>query len=123
MDKQALQKLSHCVYALNYHIVLVTKYRRRVLTAMMLDRTRAMASHRCEAWDGRLVEMNGEADHVHFVVSLPPTKTLSEFANALKTNTSRLLRSEFALELGQSLQATRPLVTVLLRHFPRRCLP
>ena len=101
MEKQAYQKQAHCVYSLNYHVVLVTKYRRRVLTAAMLDRTREIANERCLAWDGRLVEMNGEADHVHFVVSLPPTKALSEFVNALKTTTSRLIRSAFKPEVSR----------------------
>lgn len=43
---------------------------------------------------GRLVEFGAEADHLHLLVSLPPTAALAEFANALKTSTSRLLRRD-----------------------------
>lgn len=31
-----LKQRHHCVYALNYHLVLVTKYRRKILTDVML---------------------------------------------------------------------------------------
>lgn len=120
-------KLNHFVYALHYHgqnyvlpdLVVVTKYRRRCLTAPMLARLREIATTmgewgiplgmpevlrpRCQEWGGRLDEMNGEADHVHLLVSLPPNLDLdlSRFVNALKTNASRLLRKEFADELGR----------------------
>jgi putative transposase len=42
--------------------------------------------------------MNGEPDHVHLLVSLPPNLELSGFVNNLKTTTSRLIRKEFANE-------------------------
>jgi len=102
MTEQArFSKLHHCVYALNYHLVLVTKYRRRLLTAVMLGRMREIAAARCEGWGGTLVEMNGEADHVHLLVALPPNLALSGFVNNLKTTTSRLIRKEFAPEVNR----------------------
>lgn len=94
-----LQKRAHCVYALNYHLVLVTKYRRKCLSSFMLSVIEALARERCESRDGELVEINGEADHVHLLVSLPPQVAISEFVNALKTNTARVLRRDCANEL------------------------
>lgn len=38
MSKQELEAIFHCVYATNYYLVIVTKYRRRVLTKPILDR-------------------------------------------------------------------------------------
>lgn len=32
-----VKKLYHCAYSLTYHLVLVTRYRRRCLDAAMLD--------------------------------------------------------------------------------------
>jgi putative transposase len=92
-------KQYHCVYALNYHLVIVTKHRRRCLTGPMLERFREIAAARCEGWGGGLIECNGEADHVHLLISLPPSLELSGFVNNLKTTTSRLLRKEFSDEL------------------------
>jgi REP element-mobilizing transposase RayT len=67
MPSQELEALYHCVYSLHYHLVIVTKYRRQVLTAAMLDRFEFLARERVEAWGGRLIEVNGEADHVHLL--------------------------------------------------------
>jgi putative transposase len=94
-------KLYHCVYALHYHLVLVTKYRRKCITAPMLDRFREIAAARCEGWGGKLMEVNGELDHVHLLISLPPNLDLSRFVNNLKTTTSRLIRKEFAAEVSR----------------------
>ena len=93
-------KQYHCLYALHYHLVLVTKYRRRCITAPMLERFREIAQARCEGWGGKLLEVNGEPDHVHLLVSLPPNLDLSNFVNNLKTTSSRLLRKEFAEHLA-----------------------
>lgn len=95
MNQSTLKHRSHCVYALNYHLVIVTKYRKKCLNDEMLRVIELSARERCEARDGELIEVNGEADHVHLLVSLPPHVALSEFMNALKTNTARVLRRDF----------------------------
>jgi putative transposase len=94
-EKVKMNKLYHCVYALHYHLVMVTKYRRKCITAPILERLRAIVALRCENWGGTLIEFNGEADHVHVLASLPPNLDLSRFVNNLKTTSSRLLRKEF----------------------------
>ena len=101
MSGQAkFSKLYHCVYALHYHLVMVTKYRRKCLTAPMLARFREIAAARCEGWGGKLLEVKGEPDHVHLLVSLPPNLDLSRSVNNLKTTTSRLIHKEFAVLVG-----------------------
>jgi putative transposase len=99
---QTLKQRQHCVYALNYHLVISTKYRRKCLTGAMLDRIEALARERAAGWDGELIEMNGEADHCHFLLALPPHRPVSDFVNMLKTNTSRLLRRDFGPELAET---------------------
>jgi putative transposase len=101
MALQELDTLYHCVYSLHYHLVIVTKYRRHVLTKPMLDRFDGLARERVEAWGGRLLEVNGEAEHVHLLFTLPPKYVLAEFVNALKTGTSRRLRAEFPSEVNK----------------------
>jgi putative transposase len=65
----------------------------------MLARFREIAEARCKGWGGRLLELNGEADHVHLLIALPPNLDLSIFVNNLKTTSSRLLRKEFVDKL------------------------
>jgi putative transposase len=98
--KVNFHRLYHCAYALNYHLVLVTKYRRKCITASILQRLREIIGQRCEDWGGKLLEFNSEADHVHVLVELPPNLDLSRFGNNVKTTSSRLVRRDFADQLN-----------------------
>ncbi|WP_092465512.1 IS200/IS605 family transposase [Donghicola eburneus] len=95
MSLQAYTSTHNCIYALRYHMVLVTKYRRRVLTGHMLDAARDVLDARASTQGGRIEEFGGEEDHIHLLVSLPPAVPVSIFANAAKTGTSRRLRRDF----------------------------
>ena len=66
----------------------MTKYRRKAIDTDILARFREIAAQRCVDGGGELLELNGEADHVHLLVSLPPALDLSRFVNNLKTTTS-----------------------------------
>lgn len=90
-----VNKLYHCSYSLSYHFVFVTKYRRKCFTGAMLDRLKEVVAKLCEDWEAELIEMNGEEDHVHFLLGLNPKCAPSVVANNFKTVTSRLLRKEF----------------------------
>ena len=90
-----IHKLFHCCYALSYHFVFVTKYRRKCFIGAMLERLREIVLGLCEDWQAELIEMNGEADHVHLLLELNPKCAPSVVANNFKTVTSRLLRKEF----------------------------
>ena len=101
MSEKLLNHLFHCVYSLTYHLVIVTKYRKKCLTPPMLMDFEQQARERAEAWGGRVIEVNGEADHVHLLIEMPPSVALSGFVNALKTGTSRRLRNEFTNHLAR----------------------
>lgn len=91
----------HCVYELTYHLVLVTKYRKKCLTGEMLDRLKAIVANLCQKWEIELLEFNGESDHVHLLLAMHPNIMPSKFVNNLKTVTSRLLRKEFSNHLDE----------------------
>ncbi len=102
MEKtQELKAKEHCVYALHYHLVLVTKFRRKALDADMLQRFREIAGRLCEQWGCKLTECNGEPDHVHLLIETEPKTALTKLVNNLKTVSSRLLRKEFARALAR----------------------
>lgn len=100
MTVKSLNTLHHSVYSLQYHLVLVTKYRRMVISAEILKRLEEIFAELCERWDGELVEFNGERDHVHLLLSLNPKTKPSVFVNNLKTVSSRLIRKEFNDEIS-----------------------
>lgn len=95
MKKQQLNHLFHCAFNLNYHLVIVTKYRRKCITASMLKRLKEICYRLIQQWECELLEFNGEADHLHLLFSLNPKVTPSKFVNNLKTVSSRLIRKEF----------------------------
>lgn len=99
MSKTTLKALNHCIYNINYHLVMVTKYRSKVITPAILSRLSELTKERVEAWGGCLLEINGEPDHIHVLFELPPKHAVADFVNALKTGTSRRIRTEFAEEL------------------------
>ena len=101
MHKTDLKSLHHCVFNLNYHLVFVTKYRRKAISNEILERLKEIFTATTAKWECELVEFNGESDHVHLLLSLNPKVKLTSFVNNLKTVSSRLIRKEFVEELSQ----------------------
>ena len=81
------------VFSLNYHLVFVTKYRRRPITNRVREFLRSVFADVCADFGGTLDEMDGEADHVHLLVSMPPKVAPAKLVNSLKGVSSRHLRS------------------------------
>ena len=80
---------------MHVHLVFVTKYRRRVLTAEHHDRLRAIYAAVAADFGAVLKECDGEHDHVHLLIDYPPVVSVSKMVNSLKGVSSRLLRKEF----------------------------
>ena len=85
----------HVVHAMHAHLVFVTKYRHKVFTDTHLTRLEAIFRDVCTDFECELVEFNGETDHVHLLVSFPPTVELSRLVNSLKGVSSRYLRRDY----------------------------
>jgi putative transposase len=77
---------------MHVHLVFVTKYRRKIFTAKILDDLRETFASVCDDFEAELVEMEGETDHVHLLIVYPPKVAVSKLVNSLKGVSSRLLR-------------------------------
>lgn len=97
--KQEMKTLYHCVFNLNLHLVLVTKYRRRCIDAAILTRLHGIFVSLAERWGCEMLEFNGEPDHVHLLLSVNPKVAPSVLVNNFKTVSSRLIRKEFTAQL------------------------
>ena len=91
-DDNDYRRGRHCVFALHAHLVFVTKYRRKVFTANVLNDMRGLFAAVCGDFGAALVEIDGEDDHVHLLVNYPPKVPLSRLVNSLKGVSSRRLR-------------------------------
>ncbi len=86
----------HCVYNIKYHLVIVTKYRRKCLSSKILYILEKICNGLCIKWGVSLLEFGGEVDHIHLLLDFKPSIMPSKFINNLKTVTSRILRKHFA---------------------------
>lgn len=95
------KSLSHAVFDIKLHIVLVAKYRRPILTPELLDYLRTAFSEILQAWRCSLVEYGGELDHVHLIASIHPALDISVLVNNLKTASARRAGNRFEGHLAQ----------------------
>lgn len=61
----------------------------------MMERLKYHFQNVCNDFDCRLIEVNGEWDHVHLLVQPLPHTTPSKLVNSLKGVSSRYIRREF----------------------------
>ena len=87
----------HCIFNLNVHLVFVTKHRRCVFEKKHIDFLRSVMKKVCLDFETELIEMNGEEDHVHLLVNIPPKHAVSKLVNSLKGVSSRLFAKEFGV--------------------------
>lgn len=99
----AQKKFAHSVYDLSYHIILVTKYRRKVLTGRIADRLKAECARLMEEMGGSVREAETDEDHIHLLLEIPPSKSVSEVVNVMKGVTARLIRRDYSEEVKKLL--------------------
>lgn len=86
---------NHSVFLLNYHLVLVIKYRRKVLTDNISDRLKEIFQYISPKYNITLLEWNHDYDHIHLLFKAHPNSEISKFINAYKSASSRLIKKEF----------------------------
>lgn len=91
-----IRKLNHSVYQTQYHIVFRTKYRRKILKPYVkteLFKSFYRIQKRFPDWYFHTI--NTDLDHVHLQVEFPPTYTIAEVVQKLKTQSAKDLRKRF----------------------------
>ena len=89
------RKGSHTVYDIKYHIVWITKYRKKVLEGAVAERVRELIRQICKANDVEILKGHVSKDHVHLFVSVPPHLSVSQLVQYLKGKSSNKLQLEF----------------------------
>ena len=86
---------AHSVFSLYYHLILVTKYRRKVFDDDASNRARELFEAIAPNYKIEVLEWNHERDHVHVLFKAQPKTELSKFINAYKSASSRVLKKEY----------------------------
>lgn len=89
------------LFNLTVHLVLVTKYRRKIINSQMKLELEKVFKSVLESWDSELIEFNCEADHAHLIVSFPPHKLLSSLIANLKATSSKTMWRKFEPKLKE----------------------
>jgi putative transposase len=91
-----LLKQAHTVYRTQYHLVWVTRYRRKILTPGIATYLKLRLKEiRKFLPDIIISEIGTDHDHVHMHIIIPPKYAVSKIVEAIKSNTSRELKKKF----------------------------
>ena len=85
---------AHTKHRNMYHIVWLPKYRKKVLTGKTKERLEEILRECAEVNDWEVQELNIQHDHVHLIIQLPPSISVSEAVNKLKGISSKMIRAE-----------------------------
>jgi putative transposase len=88
--------MSHCVFACDYHLVWPSKYRRKIFN----EGVQGYLKEFLKSWpeyhpDVIIKEVNTDQDHIHLLVSIPPTKSVGMVVRTLKSVTAKALNEQF----------------------------
>lgn len=89
------RKGSHTIYQLNYHFVFIPKYRKPVLRGEVGQRLRELIREICLSHDIEILKGHIRPDHVHLLLSVPPSLAPSRVMQAIKGKTSHQLMMDF----------------------------
>ncbi len=82
-------------YDLKVHIVWITKYRKKVLKGDVSHRVRELIREICKANEVEIIKGHVSVDHIHLLVSYPPSLSISKLVQYVKGKTSRRLLQDY----------------------------
>ena len=91
-----LTHLSHCIYHCDYHVVIVTKYRKKVFNEGIFAYFDIKLAEITEHYPTiKFKQVNHDKDHLHMLISIPPTMSVGKAIGLIKQNTARELKQKF----------------------------
>ena len=90
-----LRNNNHSVFAIHFHLILVVKYRRKVINDEISERLKGIFGYIQDNYNIVLEEWNHDFDHAHVLFRSEPNSNISKFINAYKSASSRLIKKEY----------------------------
>ena len=88
MDEKSL---SHTRWKCQYHVVIVAKYRRKVIYGKLRKDIGAILRKLCEYKHVEIIEAHAMPDHIHMLLSIPPKMCVSDFIGYLKGKSTLMI--------------------------------
>lgn len=92
------QSIAHTRWNCTYHIVMIPKYRRKVMYGQVKKDLGEILRKLCDMSEAQLIEGKICSDHVHMYVAIPPKLSVSKFMSYIKGKSALMLfdrHSEF----------------------------
>lgn len=91
-----IKRTSHSVYDTSYHLVWCPKYRKDIFKRQEVrERAKQLIGEICEEYKIEVIELEIVEDHIHVMVSFPPSRSIGEVVRIIKSNSARILFREF----------------------------
>ena len=86
----------HRTYWLQYHVVWVCKYRRRILRPGVCEYLKKVLLKLLRSMPGVIIETIGfDGDHIHMIMIIPPKYSIADVMGQLKSQSASVLRNSF----------------------------
>lgn len=86
---------AHTQYDLEVHVVWITKYRRKILRGKIANRLKILLMQGCTAKGITIVRGNIQPEHVHLLLSIPASLSVSQVMQYIKGRSSKKLQEDF----------------------------
>ena len=86
---------AHTKTRIMLHLVFLPKYRKRILRGKVATRLKDLFYKACVVNNWWIEEIKILTDHVHMLIQIQPSISVSKVVNQLKGGSSRTLRKEF----------------------------
>ena len=86
---------NHSVFSIHFHLILVVKYRKKVIDKRISERLKEIFEYIQDNYNIVLEEWDHDIDHVHVLFRSEPNSNISKFINAYKSASSRLIKKEY----------------------------
>ena len=95
-EMEHYRRTAHTRFDLKYHLVWITKYRKKWLRADVAVRPRQIVRDICSELEVEILKGHVSKDHVHLFVSCPPHVSPSDLMQRIKGKSSRRLLQQFS---------------------------
>jgi putative transposase len=91
-----IRKQGHCAYQCEYHLVIVSKYRRKIFNEGSFSYFTDILKQVVELLpEVVILTRNHDVDHIHMHLSIPPKMRVSDVVRTIKSMSGRLLKKKF----------------------------
>lgn len=91
-----IRKQGYCAYQCEYHLVIVSKYRRKIFNDGSFSYFKDILKQIKEIVPEVIIlTVNHDKDHIHIHLSIPPKFKVSDIVRTIKSISGRLLKKKF----------------------------